>query len=300
MDEESTEPIPMDEEPKDHDSSNEAEEPKEPESSKRQSPSEPLPPPPMGEGPKEPLLPHMNEEPNEPIVPPEDKEPEVTAPLMGEGQTKPLDMRSQDDSEPPDNRPMGPSQTKSVSPEGFGTVADDHVEPLPDKANTDQKPPNLQPQVTPIGGEEPQRPLPVQTEPPVAPQPDTTAEQPEKDNSSLEQPSNSCGPVDTIPPVNQTVPQETTPLPKDEERRLKTNGEGPLETKPLEDVGPLEQEESSDKPLATNPEPNDKNEPNEDENRAKRSNFSDDDMQIETTYEEDFRIATMADDSDFL
>ena len=187
---ESTEPIPMDEEPKEVDSSTEAED--------QHGPKEPLPPP---------------EEPNEPIVPPEDKE------VLGEEQTKPLDMQDQ---------------------------TNDGQTGLPQAAERPQT------SVSPLKSE-----------------------------------------VSPVVVEDKSEPETT----RDEENQSETNGLAttpqPLESNP-------QSEGDDDEPLATNPEPTDENKPSEEETRPKGSTLSDDDMQIETTDDEDFRIATMADDGDFL
>ena len=293
MDEESTEPIPMDEEPKEVDLSTEVEDQNEQKLSivlEQEPPKELLWP--VEYAPKEPLP--RPEEPNEPIVPREDKEAKVMVPLMGEEQTKPLDMQDQTD-----DGQTGPPQAAerpqmSVSPlksEVLPEVVEDESEPQTGV----EKEPNLPPQVVPIPGEEPQEPLPQQTEPVEH------LEVPQLEVPGKE-PNESRGPL-----PKQDVPQETTrdkerqfepqTTRDDEENQSDTNGLAttpqPLESNPQPDV-------DDDEPLATNPEPTDENEPSEGETRPKSSPFSDDDMQIETTDDEDFRIATMADDSDFL
>ena len=250
MEEESTEPIPMDEEePKEADESSTA--------SEREPPKELFPP--VDGEPKEP--PPSAEEPHKPKVPPKDEE--AMAPLMGEEQTKPLDVQSHND-----DGQKTKLERQSVS------LRNSAKDTKPKQADGDKAPT--------IPSEEPQ------TDPVEATQMEAIPE-----------------PSEQLP--SQGMPQKTTdnkerqlePTTDDKEKQLETNGFGPSE-QPLGATKPLETNpDTNSGPLATNPEPTDESEPN-DETKPRGSNLSDDDMQIETTDDEDFRITTTADDGDFL
>jgi hypothetical protein len=206
----------------------------------------------------------------------------------------------------PQERPEDP-QDSSLEP----IAMDESTEPIP----MDEEPKEVDSSTEAEDQHGPKEPLPPPEEPnePIVPPEDKEVlgeeqtkpldmkDQTDDGQTGLpqaaERPQTSVSPLKSeVSPVvveDKSEPETT----RDEENQSETNGLAttpqPLESNP-------QSEGDDDEPLATNPEPTDENKPSEEETRPKGSTLSDDDMQIETTDDEDFRIATMADDGDFL